>query len=193
MRLPSHAAAVDPRLTKVEGLSIVRRKRIAPVDVQRERIQGARVGDGTAQRCDTVFVDCRHGIQRHGWSHVVDHDRFAVGSHACIVVGHRGADRVDIAGRTRWIVVQVLVCQRKRLTARGAGAKRICLRVVGAQRIAPVDVQREGIRGSRYRNDIVDVYTGPISPVHRHQVREVRQHNCFEAERAVRCDRQGHC
>ena len=80
--------------------------------------------------------------------HVVDQHRFAVRTYARIIVGHNDVDRIAVLRGRRRIVIQVLVRQRKRLAASGAGTEGIRLGVVRREWIAPVYVERECIQRS---------------------------------------------
>ena len=128
---------------------VVRRKRIAPIHIQREGVQGPRIADRAGQCRDTVLVDRRDRVQHQRWCHVVHLDRRCIAARFRIVISHRSADRVGVAGCTRRIVVQVLMRKRKRLAARGACTKRVLLDVIRRKRIAPVHVQRERVQRTR--------------------------------------------
>ena len=109
----------------------------------------AGIADRAGQRCRTVLVDGHDWIERHRRRHVVNLHGFGVHAHARIVVGHRGADCVEIAGRTRRIVVQILMRQCERLTARCAGAEGVLFDVARRERIAPVHVRGKCVQRTR--------------------------------------------
>ena len=119
---------------------------ITPVHVQRERVQGARIGDRPGQSRRTVLVNrrCRQAAQHRG--HVVDRHRRRATGRAGVVVGNRQADGVSVAGRGGWVVVQVLVSQREGCCT---GRIRNLLDIVRRQQVTPVHVQRERVQRAR--------------------------------------------
>ena len=112
-------------------------------------VQSPRIVKRAAKRCDAILVDRYIANVQVTWSHVADRHGFAIRVHSRIVVGHRGADRVGIAGRARRIVVQIPMRQCEGLVARRAGAERVLFDVVRRKGIAPVDIQGEGVQRAR--------------------------------------------
>ena len=168
---------------KRERIEVVGTQRITPIDVERECIQRSRIDDGTRQRCDAVFVDRHHRIQRHCRIHVVDQHGFAVRTYARVIVGHTDVDRVGVLRGRRWVIVQVLVRQCKRLAARRTGTERVLLGVVGRQRIAPVHIQRKCVQRSRISNRTCQcrnaVFADRHDRIQRHRGRHVVYHDGF--------------
>ncbi len=70
---------------------------------------GPRIGDRSAERCKTVFIDGSHCIENQGRCDIVDRYRGRFSVTTRVVVGQRGADGVGVARRTGWIVIEVRV------------------------------------------------------------------------------------
>ncbi len=90
-----------------EGL---RSRPVTPVYNQGKGILGPRIGDGSAERCKTVFIDGGNRIEHQDWSDIVDRYRGRFTVTTRVIVRQRGADGVGVARRTGWIVIEVCVC-----------------------------------------------------------------------------------
>ena len=76
---------------EVVAFDVARRQCVAPVDIQGERVQRARIRDGSGQRRHTVLVDGGDAVQNHGRRHVGDGrgQRIGVAAAVAVIHGHR--------------------------------------------------------------------------------------------------------
>ena len=125
-------------------LDVAGGERIAPVNRQRERVQCPGIDDVASQRCRFALVDRRSDRHVYQFSrHVVDRHHRVSAASAKIIVANRHGDVVVVAGRPRWIVVQVLVRFAER---RGTGCVAEGLR---GRTVSPLHRNRKRVQRPR--------------------------------------------